>query len=197
VFKEAHLAAVIVVTALSTTSAANAATARTHSSGEEAQTVFGIKIGEPLGKLPECRYPMKDDAEMCWQNKSSGGAEIRFPTNGQPTWVKGGDFFLNMIDGRVEQFTIGTYTSETGQLAAMQALTAKYGNPEASRIVKKQNSFGAAISSIEATWHVEGVWLFFTGAESMGSGNLWIRSDKMVRKIEDEDRARAKTAPQF
>jgi hypothetical protein len=61
----------------------------------------------------------------------------------------------------------------------------KYGKPQQLRTLQKYNRVGA-IMSLEAMWRVQGIYILFTGAESMRAGTSAIKSEKKKRWRKDE-----------
>jgi hypothetical protein len=147
---------------------------------------FGIIIGKPIN-VSICPRAGSPEA-ICVEKIGPTDFSLRFPDSDRPSWVR--QVFISTREGLVEKFLIDTSPDPAQQEAIVEALNGKYGKPQQLRTLQKYNRFGA-IMSLEATWKVQGIYIFFTGAESMLAGTLAIKSEKEEALEEEERAARA------
>jgi hypothetical protein len=150
------------------------------------QNLFGIVIGKPV-TISKC--PLVGPPESpCVEKISPSEFSLRFPNSVQPSWVR--QVFISTREGSVEKLLIDTSPDPAQQQAIVETLTTGYGKPEALRTLQKYNRYGA-VMSVEATWHVQGIYIFYTGAESLLAGTLAIKSEKEDALEESETKTRA------
>lgn len=161
---------------------------------------YGVEIGKPL-QLPECPKE-KDQTNLmrlivgvrykCVQYGDAPGdigrAWVRFPSGEEPLNSSGSGFTVAIVDGTVQLAELMT-SGLMSQGLVLQELTAKYGPPTKSDILKATNRAGATFDNISASWDLGDLQVRFLGMVARtDQGYLWVGT----RRGFEEDAARQK-----
>ena len=118
-----------------------------------APSLFGVELGQQAAEIPVCESPQP--AAMCQRGDGgTHGADIRYPAESLPDYVKGG-VWSNLDDGgRILRIQVPTRADDAKNVLA--ALTRKFGKPTATAQPRLQNAFGAGFNGLNATWKLPG-----------------------------------------
>lgn len=136
-----------------------------------ADSVYGLRIGEPLPypvcarlpiTLPNYEPPYAPVTATCAKPAGPDNGIVAFPVREPAAHAVGGDVGYRLIDGRLH-LVIVTTAGAPAQQAVMRDLEAKYGPPASSSGVPVANATGGQAESIVARWAQPGLQVEFVG----------------------------------
>lgn len=168
---------------------------------EPRNTVYGQELGKPFS-IPEC--PVTKHGKTAWYTDITAAKEMCFQVEGETTLVPlngaplnnarvrvvaptgqllGGETEAEVVGGKFDRISFSTAGINV-QEHILSILVKKYGEPTEKKVKHLENSYGATVEGIFATWQLPDVRVLFFGALTLSQGKVVIEIPRDEKQLE-------------
>lgn len=150
-------------------------------------SLLGIVLGKKLSeqKIAKCDQSSKVD-ETCFE-EFKDSAKIQLSRKESPSYVKDGNIWVQLIDGKIEYLSFNT-DGYTVQDEVYKALKDKYGSPFWSKNQPYKNMFGKQAVAYQAIWLIFSDRLYFSGfSNQINKGSVIFSTKKFQDELKQKE----------